>query len=351
MRTYAQTGFTQPTEVTGSNPGVKRQDSILFKLFRANNVFTVLQWLSAKDMLQLRITCQEGRKVIFRFMKDIIRRLPFLEKDLPLDFDFWQPALRFFLSEQLRLLPCDRLQTANVLAALKVCRSQGFAVSLDQMTAHTVCSFDKITPEVIHIANHDFPQKHTCTAKNRIEGPTQAYLDKLSLTKFLREIYIRADKSFEPDEICWINQPLASWLTIAAKEVDFRCLLFETFLIGLVEISKARRGVLQFRRVELLAHCSVLLRHRIWLQMTMTWGWEEGRERIRKMEQRPKAVEPVRKKWVIRLPPGVKQSKQIAIKKEEKKTSSSTTKDEVNIPPGKWPSLHLSICDHFSWDS
>lgn len=90
------------------------------------------------------------------------------------------------------------------------------------------------------------------------------------------------------------------------------------------------------------------------MQITVTWGWVDGRPSVRQRElkKKEKAAKEVltkkqqKKKWGTKLP-GLIDTKMAVAKKQDMKKHLEVEP----IPPGNWPSLHLLIADHFQWDA
>lgn len=200
------------------------------------------------------------------------------------------------------------------------------------------------------------------------------------MSQFLLE-YKKRIQRINPDELIWVGQEFAAYFPRRA-DAKFATLLLETFLRALKDVISSRKGRLQFRRSEYLANGGFLLRHRIWVQLTATWGWEDTRPCV----QRKKAAEATAiskaaktatkkgtKTWAtVQTGRGSDHSKRTVTGKtvgaEKQKTQNqkhalgaadatmqtpgnSLKVEEEPLPPGQYPAVYLTCVDHFQWDA
>lgn len=102
-----------------------------------------------------------------------------------------------------------------------------------------------------------------------------------------------------------------------------------------------------------------MMRHRIWSQITVAWGWEDGRPSQRQALAKLKAAKASmekkteKKKWTVKSfsgssPTTKKTSKDV---KDSVKDSVKSQGTLEALPPGNFPALYLTIADHFQWDA
>ena len=118
---------------------------------------------------------------------------------------------------------------------------------------------------------------------------------------------------------------------------------------------------------------SSIFRHRIWLQITATWGWVEGspivRERkqakLEKEDKEAAAKKPARKKWAAisgsaqasptQLSPAqlspARASPLSSVRAKKAAEAKGKSLGYEPIPVGTWPTLCFLLADHFQWDA
>lgn len=125
--------------------------------------------------------------------------------------------------------------------------------------------------------------------------------------------------------------------------------LLETCLRGLECIMERRQGCITFDKTELLFNTQTMIRHKIWIRLNLSWGLyikQSAIQRAERLKQKEELQKP-RKKWHVQAHQQPAETKQ---PKAYRKTALQAKR--AHIDPSKQPfHLHLTILDHFLWDS
>ncbi|KAH8739147.1 hypothetical protein FG386_001014 [Cryptosporidium ryanae] len=316
-----------------------------FSALSLNSKKNLFEFIEDDNLLELRITCKKLNNYCNGYIRYCLKNCYFFNVPLTrLTIDFWFTVTRFFFLEAGKVFPLNRVHYNPIVAALKH-NHKILPVSMDQMKSHVLISLDKLLPEHIVFCNHFHPQPHTCDVNLEIKGQSKVFFDEINILKFVKHYFDHLDVT--DDELIRGNRQLTR----------HRLALYLYELLKLIKmLSEKGNGVFKLSRIEYIVNTGTLLRHRIWHQLHASWGSSKKQNDLENKKNEDKQKEP-KSSGQPNNENGGSRHRRLSdnyngsiIKSNVKNANDSSALKKKNTDE-LVVEIHLTIADHFQWDS
>ncbi|KAK6589016.1 hypothetical protein RS030_243585 [Cryptosporidium xiaoi] len=335
----------EESEVTDSKNEAKVLFLDAFSMLSLNSKKNFLELIEDVNLLELRVTCKKLNKYCNGYIRYCLKNCYFFNVPLTrLTVDFWFTAMRFFFLEAGRVFPLNRVRYSPIVAALKH-NHKILPVSIDQMKSHVLISLDKLLPEHIVFCNHFHPQPHTCNVNLEIKGQSKVFFDDIDILRFVKHYFDHLEVT--DDELIRGNRQLTR----------YRLALYLYELLKSIKmLSEKGNGVFKLSRIEYIVNTGTLLRHRIWHQLRASWGSTRKQNDVENKKNNT-WLKDSNINTADNSEIGSSRHKKLSdsftgriSKNADKNTNNSGTLEKKNMDE-LVVEIHLTIADHFQWDS